>query len=768
MLSRGKITPGRARYYSQTVAAGLDDYLSGHGEAPGQWEGTGAARAGLSGEVIPEHMARLFDSGDPRHPLTGLLLGMPYRVREGADKVVGWDLTLSAPKSFSALWAVAGPELGQELAAIHLTAVREAIAYLEEHAAFTRQGRGGVAQVDTDGLVIARFDHRTSRAGDPQKHSHLLVSARVRRPDGKWRALDSKALHAQLKPAGMVYQAALRAEARSRLGLAWGEASKDGQAEILGVPEELVRHWSKRRRSIVARARRRIANSEVALGRALTDAEVRVAYQKATLEDRPAKGGASAADVHTRWRTEAADVGLAVDDWLPGVFGNREVAAARTVDSIMVSALAELERSQSTWGRAEVVGQMAKRLPPSFARTSAEARMAVEALADRALAHAQVVRLAGEELPPVTGLKRRDGRSVFTHHAATRYTTRTTLAREARVLDFAEQGRHAEVAIAAEAPIEELIASHGLDAEQAAVVRRLTRGGEALVCLVGPAGTGKTRTVGAAADIWNTDDIPVRGLTVSARAAGVLAAEAGIPADTLAKLLHEYSRPGGARAGYAIHSGEVLVLDEASQVSSADFARLVDLAEAAGAKIVAVGDYRQLGSVNAGGLFRLLAKDTAAVELTGVWRFSSEWERAASLRLRNRDASVLRDYDEHGRIHGGTREETIEAAFARWLDARAAGESVVAMAPDHYTVDAFALRVRAVRARLAEVEPGGIELGEQIVGAGDEIVTTRNDRRLVTDNGHWVRNGDRWTVERRTSRGHLRVRSLEGRGHIWL
>lgn len=167
MLSRGKITPGRARYYTDTVARGLDDYLSGQGEAPGRWEGAGAARAGLAGEVTAEQMARLFESGDPRHPLTGGLLGMPYRVRDGTQKVVGWDLTLSAPKSFSALWAVAPVELRRELAGAHEAAARQAVAYLEEHAGFSRQGRGGVAQVDTEGLLIARFDHRTSRAGEP-------------------------------------------------------------------------------------------------------------------------------------------------------------------------------------------------------------------------------------------------------------------------------------------------------------------------------------------------------------------------------------------------------------------------------------------------------------------------------------------------------------------------------------------------------------------------------------------------------------------------
>jgi conjugative relaxase-like TrwC/TraI family protein len=767
VLSRGKITPGRVRYYTQTVASGLDDYLSGHGEAPGRWEGAGAKAAGLSGEATSEQIALLFESENPLHPLTGEPLGRPYKVANGVDKVLGWDLTLSPPKSFSTMWALGDRELRDSLAAAHKAALQETIAYLEEHAAFSRTGRGGVAQVDTEGLLIARFDHRTSRAGDPQKHSHLLVSSRVRCADGVWRALDSKALQRQLKPAGMLYQAALRAECTARLGVEWGVVGKSGQADIAGVPEGLLTFWSKRRKAIDIRAAERITMSEAVLGRPLTDAERRSAYQQATLETRPEKEAVSG-DLHGRWAAEAAMAGFPPERWVGRVLGRHLHGPEVTPESVVPEALVELERSKSTWGRADAMGQVAARLPAGLAATAAEARAWAEHLADTVVADGQVVALAGPGLPPATGFVRRDGRSVFEHHAATRYTTRTSLALEGRVLDFASDGRDSGIGVANAGITEDLVVAHQLASDQAEAVRRLTLGGEQLICLVGPAGTGKTRTVGAAADIWQTAEIPVRGLAVSAVAAEVLGAEAGIPADTLAKLLYEHDRPGGPRSPYQLQRGEVVVVDEASQVATADFARLVELAKEAGAKIVAVGDYRQLGSVDAGGLFRLLAHDGVSVELTGVWRFEAKWEKEASLRLRSRDPDVLAEYEAHGRLQGGSHDEMVEAAFRQWVGARAAHQSVVVMGDDLATVDALAIRVRAMRVRMGEVEPGGVAVGEQVVGYGDEIVSLRNDRRLVTDNDRWVRNGDRWVVERRRASGALQVRSLEGRGGVWL
>jgi len=315
MMSRGKITPGSLSYYTDTVAAGVEDYYAGRGEAAGVWLGRGAHRAGIAGEVAADQLQRLFAQ---QHPMTGEPLGAAYVVGGDRDMVYGWDLTVSAPKTVSTLWAIGGGDVGMTVRVAHDAAVQTAVDYLEEHAAFGRQGKAGIRQVDTDGLMIAGFVHRTSRTGDPQLHTHLLVSNRVRRADGTWGALDSKALHAQIKPAGMIYQAALRAELTARLGVQWGPVSEDGQAEVEGVPDELRERWSSRRRHIVAVGRERIATREADLGRALTTVERRIELERAVPDDRPSKDldGVTDEGLHDRWARDAARLGHPAESWI--------------------------------------------------------------------------------------------------------------------------------------------------------------------------------------------------------------------------------------------------------------------------------------------------------------------------------------------------------------------------------------------------------------------------------------------------------------------
>ncbi len=263
---------------------------------------------------------------------------------------------------------------------------------------------------------------------------------------------------------------------------------------------------------------------------------------------------------------------------------------------------------------------------------------------------------------------------------------------------MAVAGREAGRCVADAMASEVAVASHGLGPDQAEAVQRLTLQGEALACVVGPAGAGKSRAMGAAAEAWNESGMAVRGLAVSAAAAGVLAAEAGIASETIAKFLYEHDSPNGPGEPWRLSQGEVVVVDEAAMVASADLARVVALAADAQAKVVLVGDHRQLGAVEAGGLFRLLAAETNAAELTGVRRFSTTWEREASLRLRNGDRSGVEEYLSRGRVVGGQRQVMVEEAFVRWELARVRGDSVVVCATDHATVDQLAARARAAQA----------------------------------------------------------------------
>jgi conjugative relaxase-like TrwC/TraI family protein len=751
-------------YYTDRVAHGIEDYYAGRGEAEGEWLGAGAQAAGLQGVVTGDQLRALFEA---RHPVTGEPLGKTYVVPEGKEQVAGWDLTFSAPKSVSVLWAVGGGEIGMEVRDAHAVAVHSALKYLEEHAAFSRTGKAGVRQVDTNGLVAAGFVHRTSRSGDPQLHTHVLVSNRVQCEDGVWRALDGKTLHRQLKATGMLYHAALRAELTARLGVAWAVPDRHGQAEITGVPKPLRRLFSSRRAEVEAAAGARITERETELGRALTAAERRTLFEQATLETRHAKtaGVATDAGLHDRWHAEAEAAGYAPEHWIDQTLERHQPARHDIVAADLVS---DVSAAASTWGRTDVVKVAARRAPVEVGSAEA-ARAWIEHSADDALAHPGVLALRAPERAVPDGLRRRDGCSGFERHDAARYTTTKTLQVEQRVLDLVTAGRAGGVGIADVRDVRRAICDAGLVGDVAAAAGAVTGSGDRVSVVVGPAGTGKTRLMAAAGRAWSDSGIPVRGLTVSAMAAGVLAAETGFRTDTIAKFLHEHDGPDGPENGWRLQRGEVVVIDEAGMVASADLARLLSLINEAHGKAVLVGDPAQLGAVEAGGLFRLLATDANTLELSNVRRFTHTWEPDTSMRLRWGHADAIDIYDEHGRIVGGDRTELEDASMRHWQRLRAAGQSLIITATDRATVSRLAEQIQRARVEAGDVQPDGITTSAgQRVGVGDEIVTLRNNRRLVTDHGLWVRNGDRWAVISIGDDGALAVSHLAGHGRTVL
>jgi len=161
--------------------------------------------------------------------------------RRGRRAVAGFDLVFTPVKSASLLWALSGPEVRQAVEDAHHEAVTSALGWLEQHAAFTRTGHAGTAQVDTTGLVCAAFDHRESRCGDPDLHTHLAVANKVQGLDGKWRSLDARNLHALGVAASERYNPRLEDGLARRLGVAFverpgGAAGKRPVREIAGVP----------------------------------------------------------------------------------------------------------------------------------------------------------------------------------------------------------------------------------------------------------------------------------------------------------------------------------------------------------------------------------------------------------------------------------------------------------------------------------------------------------------------------------------------------
>lgn len=796
MLSSAKIGTSSWRYYTQAVACRATEYYLGVGEAPGRWHGRGLEQLGLEtgGRVSEQQLEALFARG--LHPDSGARLGRAWR----ADGVTGYDLTFSAPKSVSALWALGNDDVSAAALAAHQAAVQAGLAYLDAHASLSRKGTDGVEQIATGGLSAALFVHRTSRAGDPQLHTHALVLNKARCVDGVWRTLDGTELFGHKKTAGMIYQNALRNEMRARLGVDFEPVSDNGQAEIRGIPTELLKLWSKRTAAIDAEAGPKIAEYEKLLGRTLSPAERVVVTKTAVLKTRPGKTHPEIATLAKTWTGEAAKLGwtperlraaAGVSQALADRPGQHRHAAADPATShlasrrpeglahgdepvlpaaapppgpdaeLVLGALRAAGQRSAVFARTDVAGQVAARLPAT-GLTAAQALARVEALTDFALGLAEAV--------PV-GIR---VRGVTPRASDARFATAEVLAAEARILSLASRGRQGGYGQADHAHVRTAAAAGRLDDGQIRALVRLTEGGDFLSVLTAPAGAGKTSTLGATSQAWTQAGYRVVGLAPSARAAAELSEATGTRADTLAKWLHNQDRlgqlPPAERAWTVLDDRTVLVVDEASMASTLDLDRLTSLAARAAAKVVLVGDPGQIGVINGpGGMLAALAHAGHAIELDQIHRFTHRWERDASLHLRQGNPAVLRTYQAEGRLHPcSDSDSALDAVFTHWTQARAAGQDALMLARTRLDVDALNGRARAAAVASGDVTGPVTTAGDRDWQAGDLLRTRRNNRSLpIGQDGH-VRNGDRYRVLGPGPAGGLIVEDLAGRGRLTL
>jgi conjugative relaxase-like TrwC/TraI family protein len=763
VLSSSKIGVSSWRYYQNEVARGACDYYLGAGEAPGRWQGRGLAALGLTpGRLVEEReLEALF--GRALHPGTGQPLGRAWRV----DGVTGYDLTFSAPKSVSTLWALGDNQVRAQVQAAHAAATQAALAYLDAHAAVSRRGVDGAEQVASAGLAAAVFDHRTSRAGDPQLHSHALVLNKVRCADGGWRTLDGHEVYHHKKSAGVLYQAALRAEMRARLGVEFTEVTKNGQAEVAGVPELLMKSWSKRTTDITKEADPKISEFEDALGRPLTSAERIGVTKTAVLKTRPAKEHVPDSVLHARWRDEAAELG-----WDREAVWRQVTAAAeglrrqrtgpdRPLGWVVADAVTAAGRARAAFSRADLIVEIANRLPAAPA-TADQVREAVQRLTDAGLARGGVVYLGA---PRNGTTARRSDR---------RYATPELLAAEARVLDRAERGQGAGYGLASRVAATRGTELAGLDPDQRAAIVAATTSGDAITVITAAAGTGKTTALGTAARAWADSGFTVLALAPTARAAAEMGRATGTPADTVAKWVHDQQHtatagPGRTATSRPLDARTVLIVDEASMCSTHDLDTITAAAHAAHAKIVLVGDTAQIGVVEGpGGLLGALADRIGAAHLTGVHRFTHPWERAATLALRRGDPAVLDVYLRHGRIHpAASHDAALDAVLTQWAAARAQGQDALMMARTRADVDRLNERARAAALADGTITGPEIRIRTMTWRSGDLLRTRRNNRQLPVGGSH-VRNGDRFRVLGPGPTGGLLVEDLAGRGRAAL
>jgi len=798
----------------RNASSALTRYYGECGTPPGRWMGSGLD--GLADEirsgtqVSEEQLAHLIGRGED--PTTGEALGRPYRkyataaqraqrridrlpdtlpaderelhsalieaeeaVKPVSSPVAAFDLTFSVPKSVSTLWAVADGGTQALIAQAHRSAIQDTLDLLEREVAMTRVGalgpRGAVAQVEVCGVLAAAYDHWDSRSQDPQLHTHVVVANRVQaREDGRWRTLDSRALHQAVTGLSEHYNALLSDAITRMLGVGWEPrdrgAGRSTAWEIAGVRQELMDEFSSRTRDIEVVKDRLVAEYVTAHGRQPSARLIWEFRQRATLETRPPKEQVSLHDLTEQWRHRATRLlGEDASNWAAALIRDATGEPLLRADDFPLEFLGEFARlvvtkvgdRRATWRKwhlhAEAVRQT---LQYRFASTADRERI-IDGIVEEAL------RLSVQLTPPElasspASFRRPDGSSVFRPKGGLVFTSELVLAAEDRLLDASHDRSGPVVPLvylehAAQHPPED---GFLLSPDQEAAISKIGVSGKTLDLLVGPAGTGKTTTMNALRRAWEKchGAGSVTGLAPSAAAADVLAGDLGIATENTAKWLHEHRR-----GNWNLKAGQLVVIDEASLAGTLALDAITAHAAEVGAKVLLVGDWAQLASVDAGGAFGMLVRDRGdAPELLDVRRFRNDWEKQASLQLRIGDTDVIDTYFIQGRVTPGTYEQILEDAYQAWRADQSAGKTSVLIAETLDTVSELNTRARTDRVLAGEVALDGVRLHDgNEASRGDLVITRRNDRRLPLGRG-WVKNGDRWHVTHASDDGSLTVK----------
>jgi AAA domain/TrwC relaxase len=707
---------------------------------------------------------------------------------------------MAGDDSAAAWWDAREARFQQILQAANLAALRHA----QEWAGMTRTGYHG-GKVDgretgrwaAAGVVVASWLQGTSRDGDPHDHEHNQFARMVQTVgDGKWRALDTMALRNQL-PAMQAIAAAHGEPGLAReFGVAWVARADGAGNEIRGISQAQMDSYSSRAKAIEEGTPEAVRLWTAKHGRAPNQRELLYIQNEVWERTRDGKpeGAIDWDALGAKWDATAggklAQVARGVSRSLRGPGSPapenqpaqlKEAALAATVSK----ALARVQAAHATWTRADLMKHIGLAMPVSSRALEPDESVALlHRLTDRALAgeFEAVVPLEAPEWPAQPEYLRRelDGRSVYTRPGSERFATRLQLTLEERLVAAAQ--RQGAPCLAREdaarllgadadtldATLQEKAqdarargaTSTGLRLDQGAAAYHLLTSPRTVEVMVGPAGSGKTRTLAQVVTALTEMGCPVIGTATSQGGTNALL-DAGVPeAVNTSVFLGHACEKRGARGPLDLEPGTWIICDEASMTSTMDLHDLAVLAARGGHKLIISGDHAQLTAVESGGGMNLLVSRIGSVQLAEAVRFEEQWERDASLRLRAHASSVIAEYGDHGRIRGGPPEEAIEDARRLYVSHYLEGTDVELVVWQREVGREIGRRVRDDLMHLGLVERGReVPLAEGArASRGDVILARKPDYELG------IANGDALRVEAVNDDGSLTVRASLGRG----
>lgn len=687
MLSIQAMSGGSEAYY---LALAKEDYYRKGGEPPGRWYGKGAKLLNLKGRI---------EDASLRHVLLGYDPASQQALVRNAGKEnrqPGWDLTFSAPKSVSVLWSQAPPETRQAIQQAQAQAVDKALDYIEKEAAWTRTGKGGCERRQAK-LVVAKFEHGTSREQDPQLHTHALIANVGLRPDGSTGTIESHPIYKNKMAIGALYRAELAHQLRRNLGL---EVEKTKTAfEIKGVSKGLMTEFSKRREAI----------EEALEEKGLTSAQ---AASVAALDTRETKRDVPRQQLFKEWQEVGRRLGWTTEQ-AQALIRPGPVPTTQDPDTLFQDTIQELTRTNSTVTRRDLVRHIAQ-AAPAYGCSAAEVLSLVD-----------------------DGLNQSDVVSLGVHDKEARYTTRGLLEIEQQLLRQVEHSRKEQGPVVPKEKVKQGLACRPtLSAEQYQAAYHITATPGTVKVVSGKAGTGKTFMLDTARQIWQGEGYRVLGTALAGKAAKGLDEGAQIPSSTLHRLLEDLDR-----RKTTLGPRDIVVVDEAAMVGTRQLAQLVDHTTKARAKLVLVGDAKQLQPIETGGAFAKIGTVVGQSKLTDIRRQQDPWQRQAVHHLSEGEAALaLESYARRGLVTiGADRQGAMRALVQDWQREGLARpeDSLILVGTNG---EAATLNRMVQRERLAHghLEGMPLKVDRERFYAGDRVLCTRNSTL--------VKNGDIGTV----------------------
>jgi DNA primase catalytic core len=642
---------------------------------------------------------------------------------------------------------------------------------IEDTYFYTREGHAGVRQVKTRGMIAALFQHSTSRAGDPDLHTHCAIGNKVQTLEGTWHAIDGRDIYRGIVAASAYYNLRIETLLTQQLGVQFTEVSHEGKRpvrEIDGISQVLVDSFSSRRMS-VKHAQALLAEEFLANhGRVPTPIESAKLAQTATLATRPRKvfHGLPSEQL-AAWKEHATQLlGEDCEAMCAELLHKPATVSepAPTWGDLAGIVLRRVTDSRAYFGRNNLDAE-ATRVVAEYGVPADDVLMARDFVIEECIGRS--IKVTADMLAQAPERFIHYGLSEWQQRNGIRYTTQAVLDAEQSVIDAV--GHHDRWAVDDEI-VNATIAAAARDglkptASQIELVRGLATSGARVQQALAPAGTGKTFAMRLFGDAWSAAGGNLIGLSHQATAAKELAKAIGenSPCDTLASLtyylrgLYPMKEPEWAST---VGPHTVIVLDEAGMAATADLAALVAWADSKGASIRFIGDDRQLAAVGSGGVLRDIDRTYGSLTLRELMRFESAAEGQATLGIRNGDHDALGFYLDNHRIHVASDLTVVKQLFAGWRADTAAGLTSLMLAPMLDQVSELNTLARQFRIETGHVDPeaGFVELHDgNLASPGDIIQTRANERKLRFARSDFVKNRDRWIVERINSNGSLTV-----------